>query len=150
MKHMPKEGPFISKELKPSYKLVSLTASTIKWYIKDWETKDLIFSIRDFPNISLIGTSGCINCNLVLSLRQLRYPINGPLDANSLDPFIMHYIGVDNPIMKKVKRSWLKVIRKSKELGKINVIAKEPYTRWMKERVQEIKLPFLFDPSIFP
>ncbi|XP_050876158.1 uncharacterized protein LOC127079833 [Lathyrus oleraceus] len=76
--HMPEEGPFVSKELKPSQKLASLTSNHVKWYIRDWETEDVIVSIGDFPNVPLIGTKGCINYNPVLSLRQHGYPMNGP------------------------------------------------------------------------
>lgn len=149
MSHMPREGPFMSKELKWSQKLAFLTASNIKWYIRDWETKDAIFSCGEFPNMPLWGTMGCINYNSVLSMRQC-YPMNGPPDAESLEQFILHDIGADNPIMKKVKKSWQKIIRKGKELCKRNFIVREPYTRWVKEIVQVVKLPYLFYPSIFP
>jgi hypothetical protein len=67
--HMPEEGPFVSKELKPFQKLASLTSSHVKWYIRDWETENVIVSIGDFPNVPLIGTKGCINYNPMLSLR---------------------------------------------------------------------------------
>ncbi|XP_050899230.1 uncharacterized protein LOC127105999 [Lathyrus oleraceus] len=43
--HMPEEGPFVSKDLKPSQKLDSLTSGHVKWYIREWETKDIIVSI---------------------------------------------------------------------------------------------------------
>lgn len=35
-------------------------------------------------------------------------------------------------------------------VGKRNVLVKEPYTQWVKEMVQMIKLPFIFYPSTFP
>ncbi|XP_050915458.1 uncharacterized protein LOC127130506 [Lathyrus oleraceus] len=148
--HMPEECPFVSKELKPSQKLASLTSNHVKWYIRDWETEDVIVSIRDFPNVPLIGTKGCINYNPVLSLRQHGYPMNGPPKVEALEPFILHSIEADHPMVKKIKRSWQAVIRKGKELGKRNVIAQEPYTCWVRERVHMVKLPFPFDPSIYP
>ena len=148
--HMPEEGPFVSKELKPFQKLASLTSSHVKWYIRDWETENVIVSIGDFPNVPLIGTKGCINYNPMLSLRQHGYPMNGPPKAEVLEPFILHGVEADHPMVKKIKRSWQAVIRKGKELGKRNVIAQEPYTCWVRERVQMIKLPFPFDPSIYP
>ncbi|KAI5385964.1 hypothetical protein KIW84_072519 [Lathyrus oleraceus] len=67
--HMPEEGLFLSKELKPSQKFVSLTSNHVKWYIRDWEIEDVIVSIGDFSNMPLIGTKGCINYNPVLYLR---------------------------------------------------------------------------------
>ncbi|KAI5438410.1 hypothetical protein KIW84_024236 [Lathyrus oleraceus] len=96
------------------------------------------------------GTKGCINYNPMLSLRQHGYPMNGPPKAEALEPFILHGVEADHPMVKKIKRSWQAVIRKGKELGKRNVIAQEPYTCWVRERVQMIKLPYPFDPSIYP
>ncbi|XP_050916156.1 uncharacterized protein LOC127131270, partial [Lathyrus oleraceus] len=147
---MPEEGPFVSKELKPFQKLASLTSSHVKWYIRDWETENVIVSIGDFPNVSLIGTKGCINYNPMLSLRQHGYPMNGPPKVEALEPFILHGVEMDHPMVKKIKRSWQAVIRKGKELGRRNVIAQEPYICWVRERVQIIKLPYPFDPSIYP
>lgn len=76
--------------------------------------------------------------------------MNGPPKVEALEPFILHDIEVDYPIVKKIKRSWQAVVKKGKELGKMNVMARETYTHWVKERVQVVKLPFQFDPSIFP
>ncbi|XP_050893382.1 uncharacterized protein LOC127100148 [Lathyrus oleraceus] len=132
--HMPEEGPFISKELKPSQKLASLTSNHVKWYIRDWEIEDVIVSVGDFPNVPLIGTKGCINYNPVLSLRQHGYPMNGPPKVEALEPFILHSAKEDHPMVKKIKRSWQAIIRKGKELGKRNVIAREPYTCWVRAR----------------
>lgn len=41
------------KELKWSQKLGSLTANGIKWYIKEWETENIIISCGEFPNVPL-------------------------------------------------------------------------------------------------
>lgn len=35
-------------------------------------------------------------------------------------------------------------------MGKRNRVAKEPYCQWVKERVQEIKIPFSFEIPIPP
>ncbi|XP_050875865.1 uncharacterized protein LOC127079525, partial [Lathyrus oleraceus] len=118
---MPEEGPFVSKELKPFQKLASLTSSHVRWYIRDWETENVIVSIGDFPNVPLIGTKGCINYNPMLSLRQHGYPMNGPPKAKALEPFILHGVEADHPMVKKIKRSWQAVIRKGKELENGNL-----------------------------
>lgn len=104
MTHMPKWGLFISKELRPSKKLAFITTSTIKWYIRDWKTKCVIVNCGDFHNVPLIGTVGCINYNPFLSTRQLGYPMDDLPKVKSLDPFILHDVGADNQIMKKIKR----------------------------------------------
>lgn len=147
---MPEEVPFVSKDLKPSQKLASLTSGHVKWYIREWETKYIIVSIRDFPNVSFIGTMGCINYNPMLSLRQHGYPIEGPQRDEALLPFFLYNSEVDNLVVKNIKRSWQAVVRKGNELGKRNIIAREPYICWVKERVKMVKLPFPSEPSIFP
>lgn len=97
MTHMKKEGLILSKELKWSHKLGSITASNIKWYIRDWETEDIITSYGDFPNVPLWGTTRCINYNHVISIRQHDHPVNGPLETIALEPFIMHDLEMSNP-----------------------------------------------------
>ncbi|XP_050902754.1 uncharacterized protein LOC127115200 [Lathyrus oleraceus] len=150
MTHMKEEVPIFSKELKWSQKLGSITASNIKWYIRDWETEDIITNYGNFPNVPLWGTMGCINYNPVISLRKHNYPVNGTPETRALQPFILHDLEMSNPVMKRVRRAWLIVVREGKELGKRNTLVKEPYTKWVKERAQVIKLPYPFDPSIFP
>ncbi|XP_050919196.1 uncharacterized protein LOC127136706 [Lathyrus oleraceus] len=67
MQHMPEKGPFVAKELKSPQRLTSLTVSSIRWYIREWETPDIIVSCGEFSNVSLLGTMGCINYNHMLS-----------------------------------------------------------------------------------
>ncbi|XP_050875763.1 uncharacterized protein LOC127079424 [Lathyrus oleraceus] len=148
--HMPEKRPYTSKTLKPSQKLTSITVNHVKWYIRDWETLTIIVRIREFPNVLLIGTRGCINYNHMLSLMQHGYSMHGPPKAKALEPFILHDIDVDNPIVNKIKKSWKTIVRRGKEFEKRNVLMKDPYTRWVRERVQVVKLQFPFDPSIFP
>lgn len=58
--------------------------------------------------------------------------MNGPPEAGALEPFILHDWEMSNPVMKKVRRDWIVVVRKGKELGKRNTLVKEPYTQRMK------------------
>ncbi|XP_050895549.1 uncharacterized protein LOC127102189 [Lathyrus oleraceus] len=150
MQHMPEEGPFVANELKSPQRLASLTASSIRWYIREWETPDIIVSCGEFPNVPLLGTKGCINCNLMLSRMQHGYSMEGPPDAKDLQPFVLFDIQASNPDVRAIRKDWLKVVRKGKEFGKRNLLAKEPYTRWVKERVGEIHLPFILKASVFP
>lgn len=41
------------------------------------------------------------------------------------------------------------IIQIDKEWGKKNILAKEPYFVWVKERARVVKMPFLFYPSSF-
>lgn len=118
MTHLEEEGLILSKELKWSQKLEFITASNIKWYVRDWETEDIITNCGDFPNVPLWGIRGCINYNLVLSLRQHSYPVNGPMETKDLETLILHDLEVSKPVMKRVRRAWLAVIRKGKGVGK--------------------------------
>lgn len=66
-----------------------------------------------------------------------------PLKDRLFEAFILHDMGAENPIMlKRIRRAWGRVNRKGKEFGWSNYEAKEPYFQWVKEEVQEIKLPF--------
>ncbi|KAI5437054.1 hypothetical protein KIW84_023248 [Lathyrus oleraceus] len=76
--------------------------------------------------------------------------MDGPPDANDLQPFVLSDIQASNPDVRAVRKAWLKVVRKGKEFGKRNILAKEPYIQWVKERVEEIHLPFILKASAFP
>ncbi|XP_050915984.1 uncharacterized protein LOC127131090 [Lathyrus oleraceus] len=53
MTHLKEDGHIFSKELKWSQKLGSITANNIKWYIRYWETIEIIIGCGDFPNVPL-------------------------------------------------------------------------------------------------
>ncbi|XP_050919480.1 uncharacterized protein LOC127137027 [Lathyrus oleraceus] len=150
MQHMPEKGHFMANELKYPQRLASLTASSIRWYIREWETPYIIVSCGEFPNVPLLGTKGCINYNPMLSRMQHSYSMDGLPEVKNLQPFVLFDIQASNPDVRVIRKAWLKIVRKSKEFGKINTLVKEPYTRWVKKRVEEIHLPFIFNASAFP
>ncbi|XP_004514576.1 uncharacterized protein [Cicer arietinum] len=98
--------------------IASLTGDTISWYYREQGVEEVICRCRDFPNVPLMGTKGCINYNPMVALRQLGYPM------------------LDKPDDKK-----------GKVLGRRSCSTKEPYQQWVKKRVREIKLPFHITPS---
>lgn len=109
---------FLSEDIKWPHKLVFLTVDSIFWYKQDWEVEDVIINRGDFPNMPLIGTQGFINYNPSLSMRKLRYPMEVPLEDRLFEAFILHDMGVENPIMmKRIRIAWGRVNRKGKELG---------------------------------
>lgn len=55
----------MSKELKWSQNLGSLTSRNIKWQIRDWEIEDIITNCGDFPNVPLLE-----NFDLMIRLNQ--------------------------------------------------------------------------------
>ncbi|XP_050890084.1 uncharacterized protein LOC127095441 [Lathyrus oleraceus] len=146
IEHLPKTGAWVEQtDISWPQRLGSLRSEDLSWYSKENINADIIFSCGDFPNLPLIGTQGCINANPVLSLRQLGYPMEGPLEANSLEDFLLLDFGVENPsLFQRIKEAWKNINRKGKaELGKANRITKEPYFQWVKERVQIIKMSFV-------
>jgi len=86
----------------------------------------------------------------VLSRLQHGYPMDGPPDAKDLQPFVLSDIQASNPDVRAVRKAWLKVVRMGKEFGKRNILAKEPYTQWVKERVEKIQLPYILKAPAFP
>lgn len=63
-----------------------------------------------------------------------------PLIINDMDPL--------NLVVRIVKRAWTRLIRIDHEWEK-NVVAKEPYILWAKERAQIVKMSFFFESPSF-
>lgn len=97
--------------------------------------------------LSLAG--GLINYNLVLSLRQLGYPLKEKPEDHLLEELLLAE-GVENPeLMKKVRRSWGKIQRVGKkELGKQLCTVTTSYADWVKSRAKMIKLSYPWEPSM--
>jgi muconolactone delta-isomerase len=140
--HLPKKGTFLENpaNLKWSQRMTTLTEKDISWYSRELDGTEVILSCGNFPNVPLMGTKGCINYNHVLSLRQLGYPMEDEPDDRLLEGFILKK-GMENPaLLRKIRRAWGQVHKK--KLEKKNCVAKPLYTRWVKERVKVMKLPF--------
>lgn len=125
--HMLKEGPFISKDITWPQRFSSLTSSSIKWYKRKWETKNIILHCGGFPNVPLMGTRGCNNYKLVLCMRQFGHAMNGPSKDKDLVPFVINDVNPTNLVMRRVRKAWTKIIRSSPDIGRKNIISREPY-----------------------
>ncbi|XP_050889381.1 uncharacterized protein LOC127094616 [Lathyrus oleraceus] len=146
LEHLLKTGAWVEQtDVSWPQRLGSLRSEDLSWYSKEYINMDIIFSCGDFPNLSLMGTQGCVNANPVLSLRQLGYPMEGPPEAKSLEAFLLLDFGVENAnLFQRIKEAWKNVNRKGKaDLGRANGITKEPYFHWVKERVEMIKMSFV-------
>jgi chromosome segregation ATPase len=72
-------------------------------------------------------------------------------DDESLEELVLRDMGINDPTMlQKIIRSWAVVHKKGNELRKRRSEIKEPYPQWIKERVKNIKLPFILIPSSQP
>ena len=69
--------------------LASIKGASVNWFPRWKEGRSgILFSCGEFPNVPLMGTRGCINCNPVLAISQLGYPMRGAPLVESLTPFI--------------------------------------------------------------
>ncbi|XP_050896374.1 uncharacterized protein LOC127103136 [Lathyrus oleraceus] len=149
--HLPGNGPLIENKdnLKWSQRIMSLNAKDISWYYRAYDNVKLILNCGDFPNVSLLGTKGGIHYNPRLALRQLGYPVIDKPDSKSVKGFILHEGVDDTELLKKIIMAWGAICPQGRaEMGKKNSIAREAYTRWVKDRVKEILLSFPSEPSM--
>lgn len=73
--------------------LADLNERTVCWYPPQNELTEVIYRRGNVPNVPLMGTKGCINCNPYVALRKLGYPMMGlPTDAMMI-PFYEKDLG---------------------------------------------------------
>lgn len=149
--HLPSKGPFIENKynVKWSQRIMSLNAEDISWYSRSYDNVKLILNCGDFPNVYLLGIKGGINYNSRLVLCHLGYPMMDKPDSRCVEDFVL-YEGVDNTeLLKKIIKAWGEICPQGRaEMGKKNCIAREAYTRWVKDRVRDRLLPFPSEPSM--
>ena len=90
-----------------------------------------------------------INYDHILLLCQLGYSLKDKPEDKPLEEFLIVRGIDDSKLLKRVRRTWRKIHHiGKKELGKKNCVALEPYTYWVKARVQTVKLPYPWEPSM--
>lgn len=84
-----------------------------------------------------------------LELIQLGYPMVDKPDSKHVEDFVL-YEGADNPeLLRKIIKAWGEICPQGRAgMGKNNCIAREAYTRWVKDKVKEILLPLLLESSM--
>ncbi|XP_050920369.1 uncharacterized protein LOC127138005 [Lathyrus oleraceus] len=149
--HIPNKGHFIENKdnLKWSQRIMSLNAEDVSWYSRSYDNVKLVLNYGDFPNVPLLGTKDGINYNLRLALCQLGYPRVDKPDSNCVKDFVL-YEGVDNPkLLKKIIKDLGEICPQGRaEMGKKNCIAREAYTRKVKNMVKEMLSPFPSESSM--
>jgi hypothetical protein len=139
--HMPKEGPFVEdKAVDWSKSLSSLKAEKVCWYSRQLDSPKMLLQCEGFPNVPLVGIQGSINYNPILATRQLGYAMEGEPEGALLTEFILGSEDTNQELWSKIKRAWLKIDKTL--MGRKNCLAKEAYTRWVKDRVLKIQMPF--------
>jgi len=86
-----------------------------------------------------MGTSGCINYNPDLAIRQLGYPMRGAPSEEDLTPFITRGFNSTNAgVLQRVHKAWEMSQRKDKELRGSSNGPIEGYHRWLKANAQDL------------
>ncbi|KAI5383846.1 hypothetical protein KIW84_070998 [Lathyrus oleraceus] len=145
MSLLPAGGPFVDTQstLKWTQRVMSLTSYDIRWQSYRMDVRNVIMSCGGFRNVPLIGTRGCINCNPVLSLRQLGFVMSRrPLEAEIAESFCFEK--KDDPVrLEQIGRAWKSIgVRDGSVLGKKFAVAMPDYTDWVKKRVETLLLPY--------
>ncbi|KAL5131486.1 hypothetical protein HKD37_12G034373 [Glycine soja] len=114
--------------------LAGIGGSAINWFPRWKEGKEgVLFSCGEYPNIPLIGTRGCINCNPALAIRQLGYPMRGAPTEESLSPFLVRNLGAQSlKAIQRVHKAWRSPLRKDKELKGIRNGVIGGYHGWLR------------------
>ncbi|XP_050897305.1 uncharacterized protein LOC127104145 [Lathyrus oleraceus] len=149
--HLPSKGPFVENKdnLKWSQRIMPLNAEDIFWYSRIYDSVKLILNYGDFPNVPLLGKKEGINYNSRLALRQLGYPMVDKPHLKGVEGFVLYEDVEDPELVRKIVKAWVAICTQGRaKMGKKNCISKEAYTKLVKDRVNEILLPFPFEPSM--
>ncbi|KAL5127611.1 hypothetical protein HKD37_14G039996 [Glycine soja] len=118
--------------------LAGIGSRTISWFPRWKEGKErVLFSCGRYPNIPLVGTRGCINYNPTLAIRQLGYPMRGAPTEESMSPFLVRDLGVQNSkTIQRIHKAWETPLRKDQELRGIRNGIIGGYHEWLKVHVR--------------
>lgn len=83
-------------------------------------------------------------------MKLFGHAMNGPPKEEDLAPLVINNVYQLNPVVRKVRQAWTKIVRSGLKLGKKNVIAREPYVQWAKDRARIVKTPFYCESSSLP
>lgn len=145
MSHLPVRGHFKDTKdlLKFSQRIMGLTSHDITWYDPGLCVRNVIASCRQFHNVPLVGTKGCINYNPMLELRQLGFPMNAPPAERHIAETVCCDKKKDPIRAQEAWAAWKAVRRKDKSvLGPRGTEVSESYTAWVKERAKLIMMPY--------
>ncbi|KAL2945778.1 hypothetical protein AAZX31_U030100 [Glycine max] len=118
--------------------LAGIGGRTISWFPRWKEGKEgVLFSCGGYPNISLVGTRGCINYNPALAIRQLGYPMRGAPTEESMSPFLVRDLGAQSSkTIQRIHKAWETPLRKDQELRGIRNGIIGGYHEWMKVHIR--------------
>ena len=122
------------------------TEDSLKWKMDWWYEKEIIYCCGDFHNVPLMGTTGCINYNPALALRQLAFRQKVPSEKEVEPLYILYEDKDPMGLCKKVGEAWDQVKYgvygetpedgKMLGLGERCTDATPDYQVWIKERIK--------------
>ncbi|XP_058757433.1 uncharacterized protein LOC131630698 [Vicia villosa] len=142
---LPSKGPFVKtrETLKWTHRIMSLTSYDIQWQKYQIIVSEVIVGCGEFDNVPLVGTRGCINYNLVVSLRQLGYTLKDKPADHLVAETVYFEKGSDPEKLKRIIMDWKKIRKHyGAHLGKKESLALTPYVKWIKKRVGNLLLPY--------
>ena len=126
-----------------SQRLMSLSHSDIHWCSRSLEDVTTIDRCGEFPIVHLFSIMGGITYNPCLALQQFGYARrDGPHDA-VVQGIVFHYENDVQGYRQIFVRAWGMVNKvDSKTLGHNNSIPLEPYLKWLRDRAQNLMMPY--------
>ena len=121
---------------------MGLTSYDIVWHNMGI-LKEFITSCGEFPNVSLMGTKGCINYNPILARRQFGFVMtNGPTEREVRET-VYFGKGGDASMFERVKVSWKHIHQNGKQsFDRSGGTTLDAYSRWIQDRVKVLLLPY--------
>ncbi|MCI01173.1 hypothetical protein A2U01_0022198, partial [Trifolium medium] len=78
-----------------------------------------------------------------LALRQLGYPVLNIPTMDKKDLFVIRDYTIEHTVLlRRICKSWHKVVKKGREIGPRSCHANKTYRDWVMNRALEVKLPF--------
>jgi len=121
--------------------LAGLIQLKIQWQPFWHQQAYLIYQCAQFPNVPLIGTKVCMNCNPVLAQRQFGYPIRGaPTSAVPKNIFVLLWKCFCKHYAKSERFEGMLFVQRDSISWAYD--KKITYYQWVIEGVKKVKLPF--------
>ena len=97
----------------------------------------------EFPNVPLLDIRGGITYNPSLALRQFGYAQRGRPQEMLILGIMFNYEDDVQGYRQRFVRDW-SMVRKvdSKTLGHKNSIPMDPYLKWVRDRAQNLMMPY--------
>lgn len=116
---------------------MELTSKDIDWYkhsLSGPESKEVIFSYGEFPNMPLMRMRGGINYNPTLSRRQLGFALKGPLEDKYVQESMFYDVPNSIGWMERAAKACGSIhLKGGAYFGKRDSTIYSPYAKWIED-----------------